>query len=195
MKNYIYKQTQFLCSAGQPSQFPPDIGREVAFAGRSNSGKSSVINAITGRHKLAKVSKTPGRTRLLNFFSLSANQRLVDLPGYGYARVPAAMQHDWQRLTSAYITRRKSLRGLFLVTDIRRLLTEFDVQLLEWAADRHIPIHILLNKCDKLSRSASRQALADVTAHTHRQTVTAQLFSAREKAGLVEVYARLDEWL
>ena len=195
MKNNIYRQAEFLISAHNPPQFPPDSGAEVAFAGRSNSGKSSVINVITGRRALARVSKTPGRTQMINFFTVTDAIRLVDLPGYGYAGVPGSVRQHWARLITAYFDGRKSLKGLILVTDIRRLLTAYDEQMLAWSLDRQLPVRILLNKTDKLSYSAARQALTTVAGKIDPQSTTVQLFSALKKSGVDEVCRQLDEWL
>lgn len=195
MKNNIYKQSEFLVSAHYPSQFPRDAGREVAFAGRSNTGKSSVINAITGKRTLARVSKTPGRTQMINFFSVTEEIRLVDLPGYGYAAVPSDLQRHWADLTKSYINSRKSLQGLILVTDIRRQLTEYDKQMLTWSQSQQIPVHILLNKGDKLNRSDSNKILATVAKGFVYQSASVQLFSALKKTGLTELQSKLDGWL
>jgi GTP-binding protein len=195
VKNNIYQQAEFLCSAYQAAQFPPDRGREVAFAGRSNSGKSSVINAITGRKTLARVSNTPGRTQMINFFSLGDNLRLVDLPGYGYAKVSADLRRHWAQLTRDYFTGRLSLQGLVLVTDIRRQLTEHDKQMLAWSLARGVPVHILLNKVDKISRGAARQAYAGIL-HGHvRSAASIQIFSAIKKSGVPELMSLLDTWM
>ena len=182
-------------SAHNPSQFPPDTGSEVAFAGRSNSGKSSVINVITGKRSLARVSKTPGRTQQINFFTVTDDIRLVDLPGYGYAGVPDAMRQHWARLINTYFDRRKSLQGLILVTDIRRRLTAYDEQMLTWTMDKGLPVRVLLNKADKLSHSAARQALTAVTNGIDPHTASIQLFSALKKSGIDEVCRQLDAWL
>ena len=195
MKNNKYRQAEFLISAYKPTQFPPDSGSEVAFAGRSNSGKSSVINVVTGKRALARVSKTPGRTQMINFFSVTAEVRLVDLPGYGYASVPEAMRQHWAKLINAYFDGRKSLQGLILVTDIRRRLTAYDEQMLAWSLARRLPVRILLNKADKLSYGAARQALAEVTAAVTAESTTVQLFSALKKSGAAEVCRQLDDWL
>ena len=195
MKNNIYRRAEFLLSAHKPSQFPPDSGREVAFAGRSNSGKSSVINVITGKRALARVSKTPGRTQQINFFTVTDDIRLVDLPGYGYAGVPGAMRQHWAKLINTYFDRRRSLKGLILVTDIRRQLTAYDEQMLAWSMDKRLPVHILLNKMDKLSSGAARQALAAVAKTLDPQSTSLQLFSALKKTGINEVCRQLDEWL
>ena len=195
MKNNIYNQAEFLVSANLPSQFPPDYGREVAFAGRSNTGKSSVINAVTSKRALARVSKTPGRTQLINFFTVTDRIRLVDLPGYGYAEVSGTLRQHWARLTSAYFNDRRSLQGLILVTDIRRQLSEYDEQMLKWSLDQDIPVHVLRNKGDKLSLSAAKLALAAVRNQIEVYSASVQLFSALKKTGLAEVHAQLDDWL
>jgi len=195
MKNNIYRQAEFLLSAHNPSQFPPDSGREVAFAGRSNSGKSSVINVITGKRSLARVSKTPGRTQQINFFSVTDDIRLVDLPGYGYAGVPGALRQHWAKLINTYFDRRKSLRGLILVTDIRRQLTAYDEQMLAWSTARQLPVCILLNKTDKLSRGAAKLAAMAVANLVDQQLTSIHLFSALKKSGVDEVCEQLDGWL
>ena len=175
----------FLTSAWQPRQFPPDEGVEVAFAGRSNAGKSSALNAITGRRDLARTSKTPGRTQLINFFALEEGGRLADLPGYGYAKVPERMRQHWRELMTRYIEARTSLAGLVIVMDIRRLLTDFDSQMLEWARANALPAHLLLTKSDKLSRSESAQSLRQVQEQV-ADAASAQLFSAVAKTGVDE---------
>jgi GTP-binding protein len=180
-----FPEAQFLVSAWQPHQFPADEGREVAFVGRSNAGKSSALNAITGRRDLARTSKTPGRTQLINFFELKTGQRLADLPGYGYAKVPAEMQRHWRELLSSYVGSRGSLAGLIIVIDSRRGLTDFDRQMLEWVEERSITTHLLLTKADKLNRSESSKTLREVQAQS-AGAATAQLFSAVTKAGVDE---------
>ena len=193
-----FHQAQYLLSAHNLSQFPPDLGGEVAFAGRSNTGKSSVINTLTRQKTLAKTSKTPGRTQQINFFILNQWSRLVDLPGYGYARVPEATKRHWAELLAAYLAQRKSLHGLVLIVDIRRGLQEFDLQLLTWGWNYEVPIHVLLNKSDKLSRQAAAQTLAGV-----RQLLDArgwggtslQLFSALKKSGVEMLEMTLNQWL
>lgn len=176
---------EFLKSAWQPHQFPPDTGAEVTFAGRSNAGKSSALNAITGRTHLARVSKTPGRTQLINFFRIDEQRRLSDLPGYGFAKVPADMQRHWRELLSRYVERRVSLCGLVIVMDARRPLTDYDTHMLEWVNAQHLPVHLLLTKADKLNRSEAQSALRTVLAATG-EFATAQLFSALKKTGLDE---------
>jgi len=192
-----YSATRFLTSVHEFRQLPPERGAEVAFAGRSNAGKSSALNAITRQKALARISKTPGRTQLINFFQVEADRYLVDLPGYGYAKVPEAMRRHWRELLERYLGERRVLRGLFLLMDIRHPLTPLDRQLLDWCRRRRLPVHILLTKADKLKRGA-----AQVTLQTVRRTLAAeyplvslQLFSAVEGTGLDEAHARLDEWL
>jgi GTP-binding protein len=182
----------FLISAAAPAQFPADHGAEVAFAGRSNAGKSSAINAITQRRGLARTSKTPGRTRLLNFFELAPAKRLVDLPGYGFASAPAAERRDWPALLDVLRTR-TSLAGLFLIVDCRRGFSEGDEGLLEWIGRAH-RLHVLLSKADKLGRAEATRALRAATAQLDGRATT-QLFSAHTGAGLREAQDTLAAWL
>ena len=186
-----FSQARFLVSAAAPGQFPADRGAEVAFVGRSNAGKSSAINAITQRNALARTSKTPGRTRLLNFFELSESQRIVDLPGYGYASGPEEERRGWQPLIDA-LRSRESLSGLFVIVDSRRGLLEGDETLLSWAEG--LPVHVLLSKADKLNRSESIQVLRDTRAALGDRA-TAQLFSAQKRTGVDEAQRRLLDWL
>ncbi len=187
-----FNQVHFLVSAAAPAQFPPDYGSEVAFAGRSNAGKSSAINAITQRHGLARTSKTPGRTQLLNFFELGPQQRLVDLPGYGYADVPAQQRSTWQGLIDA-LRERASLKGLFVIVDARRGLKDGDEGLLAWAGPGH-RVHVLLSKADKLGRSEATATLrAAAAALAGRASV--QLFSALKGTGVKEAQDTLLSWL
>lgn len=190
-----YPHAKFLLSADAPRQFPADEGSEVAFAGRSNAGKSSAINAIVNRRQFARVSKTPGRTRLVNFFSLADGRRLVDLPGYGFARVPDATREHWGVLLESYFERRLSLHGLILVVDVRRLLTDFDRQLLELAAAVAVPVHVLLTKADKLKRGQASRALMQARRDLGDRASGVQLFSATRRAGLDEARARLCAFL
>jgi GTP-binding protein len=188
----LYPQAALILSCAQASQFPADIGAEVAFAGRSNAGKSSAINSITGRKALARTSKTPGRTRLLNFFHLAPNCRIVDLPGYGYAEASAAERATWAPMIDA-LARRESLRGMMLMVDSRRGLLDGDEGLLDWAASATAPIHVLLTKIDKLKRNEMRGVVADVTkALAGRATV--QPFSALDGTGLEEARGHLRQW-
>ncbi len=193
-----YRQAQFLKGVARLSGLPVDSGREVAFAGRSNAGKSSVINALTGRAALARISKTPGRTQQINFFVLDDEQhRLVDLPGYGYAKVPLAVKRQWASLVEGYLNSRRSLQGVVLLMDARRPFTDADSQLLEWCVHAGLATHVLLNKADKLSRGAGARVLDDArkrlapAGDAHR----VQLFSATRKTGIDELGARLDAWL
>ncbi len=178
-------------SAAAPGQFPADQGAEIAFVGRSNAGKSSAINAITQRNALARTSKTPGRTRLLNFFELGAQQRIVDLPGYGYATGPEEERLSWQPLIEA-LRRRESLRGLFMIVDSRRGVTEGDQRLLAWADG--LAVHVLLSKADKLNRSDSAKVLRETQAALGGRA-TAQLFSVLTKTGIDEAQRVLVDWL
>lgn len=188
-----YRQTRYLISARNPAGMPADVGGEAAFAGRSNSGKSSAINAICGQKGLARVSQTPGRTQMINFFALTGHRRLVDLPGYGYAKAPAAVQAQWHALVEDYVTHRASLRGLLLTMDIRRPLTDYDLQLLDWRVYRRLPMHILLTKADKLSRGAALNTAQAVAKAVGGASV--QVFSAPKHQGVEEVRAVLNEWL
>jgi GTP-binding protein len=186
-----FPQVHFLISAASAAQFPPDQGAEVAFVGRSNAGKSSAINAITQRHGLARTSKMPGRTRLLNFFELAPNQRLVDLPGYGYANAPPPERAAWQQLTEA-LSRRASLRGLFVIIDSRRGVTPGDEGLLSWAGTQRL--HVLLSKADKLTRNEAAKALREATLQLDERA-TVQLFSALKGTGVHEAQDTLAAWL
>jgi GTP-binding protein len=193
-----FRGVRFLQSAAMLADCPPDTGAEVAFAGRSNAGKSSALNALTGQGKLARTSKTPGRTRLLNFFAVGPDQRLVDLPGYGYARVPKAMKEDWDRHLAAYLQARRSLRGLVLLMDIRHPLQDFDRHLLHWARQAALPVHLLLTKADKLNRGPAQATLLGVRRELARQgqaAVTAQTFSVPARIGVEELAAKLCAWL
>lgn len=189
-----YPAARFLASAHTESQFLADAGREVAFAGRSNAGKSSAINTLVNRRQFAHTSKTPGRTQLVNFFELREGARLVDLPGYGFARVSASMQRHWRGLMSAYFGGRRSLAGLFLIVDIRRGLTDFDWQMLDLAEGIGVPVHVLLTKADKMKRGQAAAELARVRRELDG-TATAQLFSALKRQGVEEARERLEALL
>jgi GTP-binding protein len=186
-----YPTAQFMLSVGPSAVFPPDDGYEVAAAGRSNAGKSSAINSIAGRKSLARTSKTPGRTRLLNYFELAEYRRLVDLPGYGYADAGPAERADWARLIDQ-LARRTSLSGLLLVVDIRRGLQEGDFGLLDWAGE--LPVQVLLAKCDKLTRSQQQKSLADARIQLQNRAAV-QLFSAVSGEGVTVARGVLDRWL
>jgi GTP-binding protein len=195
--NQYYRRASFLISAGKPQQFPRDDGVEVALAGRSNSGKSSAINALCGNKNLAKTSKTPGRTRLINFFTLDPHRRLVDLPGYGYAKVPDKIKKEWQQLLQAYLQQPDKLRGLVIIMDIRHPMTEFDRQMLAWCQYFRFPAHILLTKADKLKRGAQQARLFAVKKMLQESgsDATVQIFSALRQIGLDEFVVKLNEWL
>jgi GTP-binding protein len=191
----IYPHVKFVTSAAEAHQFAADDGREIAFAGRSNSGKSSAINALTARSGLARVSRTPGRTQLINFFEVAAERRLVDLPGYGFAKVPERVRLKWLELMEHYFNVRESLVGLILIVDSRRGLSAQDVVMLEWvlARDRHA--HVLLTKSDKLNRRDSERVLQETKSACADTAVTAQLFSAHAKKGFDEARGVMDAWL
>ncbi len=188
-----YPEASFISSADSPGQFPRDTGSEVAFAGRSNAGKSSAINAIVNRRQFARTSKTPGRTQLINFFALRPSRRLVDLPGYGFARVPDAKRDHWSELVQQYFRERKSLSGLFLVVDCRRRLTDFDRRMLDFADSITVPVHVLLTKADKLKRGQAADALRELAEEVADAGV--QLFSATGRTGVDEARAVLDNFL
>jgi len=193
-----YNQIQFVKSANHFSQSPPDSGAEVAFAGRSNAGKSSALNAIAGITRLARTSKTPGRTQLINFFSLDPLRRLVDLPGYGYAKVPLAIKQHWERMLTEYLMQRQSLKGVVLVMDIRHPLKDLDWQMMEWIlSTERIPLHILLTKSDKLKFGAKTNTLLAVQSalKEYEPWITVQTFSALEKSGVETAQQKLNEWL
>lgn len=192
---YHYREATFLLSAVSLRQLPPDNGIEVAFIGHSNAGKSSALNTIFGK-RLARVSKTPGRTQAINVFALDNKRRIIDLPGYGYAKVPKNIQSNWQKTVNQYLQKRKSLRGLILVMDIRHPLKELDRQLLEWAAKCGLPVHILLTKVDKLKRAKMLEQLKQVEkAVAHYTKVTLQTFSALTHDGEMDALLALDAWL
>ena len=177
---------QFEFGAARLSQLPSDSGNEVAFAGRSNAGKSSAINALTGRKQLAFVSKTPGRTQQINYYRVSAQRYLVDLPGYGFARVPASVQRAWQQVLSRYLQERRALRALVLIMDARHPMTELDKQMLSWFAQTGKPVLVLLTKADKLNRQEQVRTLRAVsqTLAAHYPACAAQLFSSVSKLGV-----------
>lgn len=194
--NRYYRQAHFLISAGKASQFPQG-GREVAFAGRSNAGKSSAINTLCDNKSLARTSKTPGRTRLVNFFELDEGHRLVDLPGYGFAKVPVAMKNEWQKLMTQYLSEQQPLNGLVVIMDIRHPLNDYDWQMLEWCDHFQLPAHILLTKADKIKRGAQQNSLLKTRKLLKEAEVNAsvQTFSALKKTGLDELVAKLNGWL
>jgi len=191
------ESARFVRSAHDLGDLPPAGPPEVAFAGRSNAGKSSALNALARQSGLAHVSKTPGRTQLINFFRLAAGGLLVDLPGYGYARVPEALRRHWGRVLSEYLQSRESLRGLVLVMDIRHPLTELDQAMLTWFRPTGKPVHVLLTKADKVSRSHADRVLREVRAQLLGMAPTAsvQLFSALRRTGLEEADRTISQWL
>jgi GTP-binding protein len=190
-----YSNVKFLTSAAEAHQLAPDVGKEIAFAGRSNSGKSTAINSITQRAGLARVSRTPGRTQLINFFELAPERRLVDLPGYGFAKVPERVRVHWLQLMEHYFNVRESLVGLILIVDSRRGLGTQDAGMLEWILSRDRVAHVLLTKADKLNRHDAQRVLRETVAACSDTSVTAQLFSAHSRQGLDEARQVMDGWL
>lgn len=196
MRAMHFNQATFVVSAANLAACPPDSRAEVAFAGRSNAGKSSAINAITGQSRLARISKTPGRTQLINFFSLPQERYLVDLPGYGFAKVPLSVKKKWQDELEKYLRRRQALCGLILLSDIRHPLKEFDRQMIDWALQSELPLHVLLTKADKLKRGAAQNTLLavqkELIAHS---SVSVQLFSSLKNEGVDAARNQLSTWL
>lgn len=193
----LCQQASFLISAAKVDQCPEDEGYEVAFAGRSNAGKSSALNTLTHAN-LARTSKTPGRTQLLNFFRLDEERRLVDLPGYGYAKVPIPLKQHWQNHLEAYLGSRRSLVGVVLMMDIRHPLTEFDRMMLDWAEAGRMPLHVLLTKADKLAYGAAKNAVLKVQKDVREgwgDVASVQLFSAPKRLGVEEAQAVLAGWM
>jgi len=194
--NRFYRQAQFLISAGNAKQFP-QTGMEIAFAGRSNAGKSSAINVLCDNKGLARTSKTPGRTRLVNFFELDEQRRLVDLPGYGFAKVPVAMKNEWEKLMTQYLSEQQPLNGLVVIMDIRHPMNDYDWQMLEWCDHFQLPAHVLLTKADKLKRGAQQNSLLKTRKQLKDAKInaTVQSFSALKKTGLDELVIKLNDWL
>lgn len=192
----IFSNSRFLISAYKLSQLPDDTGTEVAFAGRSNAGKSTTINALTNHKGLAKVSKTPGRTQLFNCFEFDSNKRLVDLPGYGYAKVPEKIRLHWHHEINRYLLQRQSLIGIVLIMDIRHPMKTFDQQMIEWSAQSGLHTHVMLNKADKLSHNQTNQTLKSIrkTLTKIAPNVSIQSFSALRKQGTKELSATLLQW-
>lgn len=196
------QNAKFTISVNNFNELPEDKGVEIAFAGRSNAGKSSSINTLSNQTRLAYVSKQPGRTQLINYFSIDEGKSLVDLPGYGYAKVPGVMKDHWQKILPAYLQERQSLVGLIIVMDIRRPLTDLDIRMLDWFAPRKKPIHILLTKSDKLSRDKGMQALLKTQkivkeqwADFYHTACSVQLFSSLKKNGVEEADRIIQGWL
>lgn len=194
-----YNTAKFFKSAAKLNQCPRDSLAEVAFAGRSNAGKSSAINTLTNNHKLARTSKTPGRTQLINFFDLNIpGLRIVDLPGYGYAKVPIEMKVHWQQHLEDYLQKRDCLQGVVLVMDIRHPMKEFDQMMVDWCETTQMPLHILLTKADKLKKGPAQSTLLKLRKTLSERLgdlVTVQIFSALKKQGVDQLRNRLDDWL
>ena len=193
-----YQNAQYLKSALKGKDLPEDRGLEVAFIGRSNAGKSSALNTITGIKSLARTSNTPGRTQLINFFNLDNERRLVDLPGYGYAKVPASIKERWEKHVSHYLSNRSCLAGLVVIADVRHPLKAMDEQVIQWAVNCRLPVHVLLTKRDKLNNHQAAQSLKNTTQHLQELVgdhCSVQLFSAVNRSGLDEIKAVLDGWL
>ena len=194
--NSNYFQASFITSAAKLSQSPEDTGYEIAFAGRSNAGKSSAINTLCQQTALARTSRTPGRTQLLNFFRIDDQRRLVDLPGYGYAAVAQDIKADWQGALADYLEKRECLRGVILMMDSRHPLKDYDIQMLEWANHIEIPVHVLLTKVDKLNRKEQAISLERVDAALKEFSLefSVQLFSSLKRWGVDEAHKKLDQW-
>lgn len=185
--SFHFQQTRFLKSAAKLDQCPPDSGIEIAFVGRSNAGKSSLLNTLCSQKKLARTSKDPGRTQLLNFFSLNEDEskRLVDLPGYGYAKVSHSMREEWDKMIDSYLSERESLKAIILVMDIRHPMQAFDHQIVHWAIDAKLHLHLVLTKADKLTRGAALNTLLEtMKPHQGREQITGQIFSSLKRNGL-----------
>lgn len=193
----LFRHAVFETSVAKPQDLPDPTGPEIAFAGRSNAGKSSAINALVGHTRLAFVSKAPGRTQLINLFRMKNGAALVDLPGYGYAEVPMAVRKQWQGLLEIYLTRRQALLGLVMIMDARRPLTDLDRQMINWFGPTGKPIHCLLTKADKLTKQEQAKILREVKAEVADagSPITAQLFSSLKKTGLEEAEAVIGGWL
>ena len=189
-----FKQAKFATSAFELSQLLPDEGAEIAFAGRSNAGKSSAINCLARQKNLCKTSKTPGRTQLINFFELDAERRLVDLPGYGFAKVSKKMRQHWDRVLSAYLLERQALRGLVIVVDIRRGITGLDQALIDMMGN-NLPLHILLTKSDKLSKSAMQKTVASTQKRLRSNLHSVSTLSTLNRQGLEQLEQKIREWL
>lgn len=193
IKHNPYRSAAYVVSAHELRQLPPDDGIEVAFAGRSNAGKSSAINTLTDQKALARTSKTPGRTQQIVIFEVDPERRIADLPGYGYAKVPEKLRAHWRTVMQRYFEQRRSLRGVVLVMDIRHPMRPFDQQMLDWCSASGVPCHVLMTKADKLKRGPAQAAL-----HKLRKSLpagaSAQVFSAKSRDGLDELIARLDQW-
>ena len=193
----FYQQAKFSQSATTMNTLPPELGFEVAFAGRSNAGKSSTLNRLCQQKSLARTSKTPGRTQLINFFSVPEGRYLVDLPGYGYAKVPEKIKLEWQKFIESYLVTRFTLCGLVIVMDIRRPMLEHDLNMLHWAESRNLPTHVVLNKSDKLKHGQAKTSLLKTRQqlNKYKHPCSVQIFSSLKGTGLDELIAQLDTWL
>lgn len=193
--NKLYYQCKYQLSVPFGTPLPEETGFEVAFAGRSNAGKSSAINAITRQKALARVSRTPGRTQAINFFQVDNQRNIIDLPGYGYAKVPDRLRREWDKTLEQYLVYRRSLSGLFLLMDIRHPLQQLDWQLIQWASNANVELHVLLTKADKLSKGAANNQLLQVTRELEKHNVeaTLQLFSALKNLGIDDAHTMLDQ--
>ncbi|MDX7992732.1 YihA family ribosome biogenesis GTP-binding protein [Xenorhabdus sp. Reich] len=196
IKNYNYHMTHFVTSAPDIRHLPQDVGIEVAFAGRSNAGKSSALNALTRQKSLARTSKTPGRTQLINLFEVEEGVRLVDLPGYGYAEVPEEMKRKWQKALGEYLQKRECLLGLVVLMDIRHPLKDLDMQMIEWAVVMQVPVMVLLTKADKLASGVRKSQLAKVRQELASLDGDVQIeyFSSPKKIGIDKLEQKLDLW-
>lgn len=195
-QQYNYTATHFVISAPDIRHLPEDSGIEIAFAGRSNAGKSSALNTLTNQKNLARTSKTPGRTQLINLFEVTEGHRLVDLPGYGYAEVPEAMKLKWQRALSEYLQMRDCLKGLVVLMDIRHPLKDLDQQMIQWAVDSDLPVLILLTKADKLASGARKTQLNMVkeAVLAFQGEIDVEIFSSLKKIGVDKLRLKLDDW-
>lgn len=195
-KSYNYQITHFVTSAPDIRHLPIDSGIEIAFAGRSNAGKSSALNTLTNQKNLARTSKTPGRTQLINLFEVEPGIRLVDLPGYGYAEVPEELKRKWQRALGEYLQKRDSLKGLVVLMDIRHPMKDLDQQMVQWAVDVNIPVLVLLTKADKLASCARKAQLNQVreAALAFMGDVEVETFSSLKKQGVDKLRQKLDAW-
>ncbi|MBT3202882.1 MAG: YihA family ribosome biogenesis GTP-binding protein [Gammaproteobacteria bacterium] len=190
----LYQKASYLTSAFELSQLVEDVGLEIAFAGRSNAGKSTAINRLTNQKNLCKTSKTPGRTQLINFFELDDERRLVDLPGYGFAKVPKKLRQHWNTVLSSYLLERKSLSCLIIVVDIRRGMTDMDWGLIE-LMDKQLPIHILLTKADKLKNDARKRTIMKIEKELSDEDISVSAFSALSGLGLDEFIDHCNKFL
>ncbi len=195
LPNGWYSRFEFIKGVAAFDQLPEDVGAEVAFAGRSNVGKSSVLNKITNRRSLARTSKLPGRTRELNYFAYDEDIHLVDLPGYGYAKVNETMRNAWAKLLERYLQERQSLKGVFLIMDIRHPMGKFDQIMLDYCRSCDLPLHILLNKSDKLSKNVANKSMSDIRTQLSDINASVQQFSALKGVGLEEARQKMASWL